>query len=70
MPRPPKSLEEQLRLAEEELQKTLAKAERIREKIETINEQIEDRDMREIYALTKERGVSVEQLKAILEKNN
>lgn len=66
MPRPQKSLEEQLRLAEEELQRALERADQARQRIESIKSQIEDRDMREAYALLKAKGISVDRLSEIL----
>lgn len=69
MARPQKSLEEQLKLAEEELVKLQNKEEVIKQKIGEIKSQIEEKNMKESYSLLKEYGVSVDDLKHILDSN-
>lgn len=69
MARPQKSLEEQLKLAEEELVKLQNKEEVIKQKIGEIKSQIEEKNMKESYLLLKEYGVSVDDLKHILDSN-
>lgn len=66
MARPQKPLEEQLQIAKDELERLLKKEEETRQKIEDIKAAIEDRDMHDAYALLKARGISVEQLEALL----
>lgn len=68
MARPQKPLEEQLRLAEEELIKLENKITVCKENIASIKHQIEDRNMREAYALIKESNISIEQLEQMLKK--
>lgn len=70
MPRPQKPLEEQLRLAQIELNKAEERVTYCKETIATIKKQIEDRDMKEAYALLKKNNVSVEELQVLLAKNN
>ena len=68
MARPQKPLEEQLRLAEEELIKLENKVAVCKENIASIKNQIEDRDMKDAYALLKENNISIAQLEQMLKK--
>lgn len=69
MARPQKSLEEQLKLAEEELIRLQNKEEATKQKIEEIKSQIEEKNMKESYSLLKEYEISVDDLKLILASN-
>ena len=69
MARPQKSLEEQLKLAEEELVKLQNKEEATKQKIEEIKAHIEEKNMKESYMLLKEYEISVDDLKHILASN-
>lgn len=69
MSRPQKSLEEQLKLAEEELIRLQNKEEATKQKIEEIKSQIEEKNMKESYSLLKEYEISVDDLKLILASN-
>lgn len=66
MARLPKPLEEQLIATKEELKRIQDKEERLKEKIADIEAQIEDKNMRESYALLKEHGISLEILEEML----
>ena len=68
MARPQKPLEEQLRLAEEELIKLENKVAVCKENIASIKHQIEDRDMKDAYALLKENNITIAQLEQMLKK--
>lgn len=68
MARPQKPLEDQLRIAEEELVKLEEKVSACKQNITSIKRQIEDRNMKEAYALLKKNNISVAQLEQILTK--
>lgn len=66
MARPSKPLEEQLRLAEEELERIIKRKSEVEQKIIDIKAAIEDRNMHDAYDLLKSHGMTVEELEAIL----
>ena len=68
MARPQKPLEEQLSVAEVELQKAKEKVSSWEERIVEIKKQIEDRNMRQAYTLLKQNGVTVEELEELIKK--
>lgn len=69
MPRPQKPLEDQLNAAQEELKKAEEKVLYCKERITELKHQIEDRDMRDAYALLKKNNITVEQLGELLQQN-
>lgn len=66
MARPARPLEEQLRVAEEELERIVKRKAEIEQKILDIKAAIEDRNMHDAYDLLKAHGMTVEELEAIL----
>ena len=66
MARPAKPLEDQLKLAEEELERIIKRKAEIEQKILDIKAAIEDRNMHDAYDLIKAHNISVEELEAIL----
>lgn len=68
MARLPKPLEEQLSVAEVELQKAKEKVSSWEERIVEIKKQIEERNMRQAYTLLKQNGMTVEELEELIKK--
>lgn len=68
MARRQKTLEEQYNVAQGELSKAEEKVKICKQIVSNIQQQIEDRNMREAYALLKKNNVSVDQLEIILKK--
>ena len=66
MPRPQKPLEEQLQAAEEELKKLENKVSLCKQNITSIKHQIEEKNMKEAYALLKKNNISIKQLETML----
>lgn len=66
MARIAKTLESQLKSTLEDLRKAEDKVTSIKHKISEIERQIENRDMRNAYALIKKKNISLEELENIL----
>mgnify|MGYP003298232614 CR=1 FL=1 len=69
MARPARTLEEQLEIAQEELIKAEEKVVVCKQRIIEIKQAIEDRDMRDVYSVLKESGMTVDEFKSLLEKS-
>lgn len=70
MARLPKPLEEQLFSTREEIQRTKDKLAALEQKEKDILQAIDDRDMRDSFALLKDNNISVDELKQILALRN
>ena len=70
MARLPKPLEEQLLNTREEIQRTKDKLAALEQKEKDILQAIDDRDMRDSFALLKDNNISVDELKRILSLRN
>ena len=70
MARLPKPLEEQLFNTREEIQRTKDKLAALEQKEKDILQAIDDRDMRDSFALLKDNNISVDELKQILALRN
>ena len=70
MARLPKPLEEQLFNTREEIKRTQDKLAALEQKEKHILQAIDDRDMRDSFALLKDNNISVEELKQILASRN
>lgn len=70
MARLPKPLEEQLFNTREEIQRTKDKLAALEQKEKDILQAIDDRDMRDSFALLKDNNISVDELKRILALRN
>lgn len=70
MARLPKPLEEQLFNTREEIKRTQDKLTALEQKEKDILQAIDDRDMRNSFALLKDNNISVEELKQILASRN
>ena len=70
MARLPKSLEEQLFNTRKEIKRTQDKLAALEQKEKDILHAIDDRDMRDSFALLKDNNISVEELKQILALRN
>ena len=70
MARLPKPLEEQLLNTREEIKRTQDKLAALEQKEKDILQAIDDRDMRDSFALLKDNNISVDELKQILALRN
>ena len=70
MARLPKPLEEQLFNTREEIKRTQDKLAALEQKEKDILQAIDDRDMRDSFALLKDNNISVDELKHILALRN
>lgn len=70
MARLPKPLEEQLFNTREEIKRTQDKLAALEQKEKDILQAIDDRDMRDSFALLKDNNISVDELKQILALRN
>ena len=68
MARRPKSLEEQLSLAVTKRDKAKLLLEECEKEIQSINQQIEERDMKAIYAYVKNKGITLDAIKSTFEE--
>lgn len=68
MARRPKSLEEQLSLAVTKRDKAKSLLEECEKEIQSINQQIEERDMKEIYAYVKNKGITLDVIRSTFEE--
>lgn len=67
MARPQKPLEEQLFNTRDEIKRTQDKLVALEQKEKDLLQAIDDRDMRDSFAILKDHNISVEELKQILE---
>lgn len=70
MARKTKPLEEQLIIAQKQLEKSEEDVRMCKQNVVNIKQQIEERDMREAYGILKQNGITIKQLQTMISKQS